>query len=924
VTGTLDLHPVPGRRPAAAALLACSLLLGPAAAPGADLEVQVAVNPAAEAKAISPYIYGTNQDFQNVATPGSRRYGGDRLTGYNWETNASNAGTDYLNESDNFLVSGLPASEQSTPGIALTTFHDQSLAAGTPYTLLTLQMAGYVAADESGIVTASQVAPSSRWDQVVNNKPGGVYLDPPDLTDGVVYMDECMSLLLTKYGPASGKTGVRGYDLDNEPSLWPSTHPLIHPGPTQCSEFVSKSVALATTIKRMDPSADVFGGVFYGAEAYINFQNAPDWAGIQNATGDRWFVDYYLDQMREASETSGYRLLDVLDIHRYSDDNTNGPSPGVSLTAQTDFTDTATDMDRVQDPRVLWDPSFVENSWVEWWDPQYLPWIPNFQASINAHYPGTRLSFSEYSFGGESDVSGGLAEADTLGIFGKYGVYLGCIWILHSSPYPTYIEAALNLYLDYDGKGGQFGATSVQAVDSDTVDTSAYASLDAGGSLHVVVINKSYTQSADFAFRIAGPTSYATALVYAFNSQTPDLFQQTTGQVTDNQLTYNIPPETAAHFVFRTAEAPPQFTAEPASVTVVPGATAVFTAAATGTAASGYQWSLNGTPLSDGTGVSGSAAPTLVVTAGPASAGSYACTATNAWGASTCSPAVLSVGPSADPGRLTNVSCRAMAATGSAELITGFVVGGGAGSEPVLVRASGPALSAFGVPGVLPDPALVLDASSGVVASNAGWGGSPAVAEAASQVGAFPWTSPSSHDCAVLASLGEGPYTAQITGESGDTGVALAEVYDATPAGTYTASSPRLINVSARVEVGTGGNILIAGFEIGGSTAKTVLVRASGPALIPFAVSGTLADPELSLYRSNPDGTSTLVATNIGWGGSAQLASVGDQVGAFSWGSLGTADSALLATLPPGPYTAEVSGASGDTGVALVEVYDVP
>ena len=238
----------------------------------ADLPITIAVNPGAGTLAISPYIYGTNQDLPGVAVPGSRRIGGDRLTGYNWETNASNAGTDYINNSDNFMVSGLAASQQSVPAIALTDFHDQSLAYGTPYTVVTLQMAGYVAADESGPVTAAQAAPSSRWNQVVNDKPGGVYLNPPNLTDGFVYMDELLNLLVTKYGPASGKTGIRGYNLDNEPSLWPSTHPYLHPAQATCAEETTKSVALAKTIKRMDPSAEVLGPVLYGSEAYMTFQ----------------------------------------------------------------------------------------------------------------------------------------------------------------------------------------------------------------------------------------------------------------------------------------------------------------------------------------------------------------------------------------------------------------------------------------------------------------------------------------------------------------------------------------------------------------------------------------------------------------------------------------------------------------------------
>jgi len=123
--------------------------------------------------------------------------------------------------------------------------------------------------------------------------------------------------------------------------------------------------------------------------------------------------------------------------------------------------------------------------------------------------------------------------------------------------------------------------------------------------------------------------------------------------------------------------------------------------------------------------------------------------------------------------------------------------------------------------------------------------------------------------------------------------------------------------------VGSGGNILIAGFVIGGTTSKTVLIRGSGPALAQFGLSGVLPDPQIELFQSNADGTSTLIQADTGWGGDTQIAATAASVGAFSWGTSATADSAVLITLPPGSYTAEVSGASGDTGLALVEVYDV-
>jgi hypothetical protein len=187
-------------------------------------------------------------------------------------------------------------------------------------------------------------------------------------------------------------------------------------------------------------------------------------------------------------------------------------------------------------------------------------------------------------------------------------------------------------------------------------------------------------------------------------------------------------------------------------------------------------------------------------------------------------------------------------------------------------------------------------------------------------VGAFAWNDPSSHDAALAETLTAGNYTAQISGQSGDTGVALAEVYDATPKGTYTPALPRLTNISSRIWVGTGTNIAIAGFVIGGSTAKTVLIRASGPALDQFGVTDTLTDVQLQLLNSG----ATVFESDYGWGGAPEIASAAGSVGAFPWTDATSLDSAVLVTLPPGLYTAEISSASGSTGVALVEIYEVP
>jgi hypothetical protein len=361
----------------------------------------------------------------------------------------------------------------------------------------------------------------------------------------------------------------------------------------------------------------------------------------------------------------------------------------------------------------------------------------------------------------------------------------------------------------------------------------------------------------------------------------------------------------------------PAFTTQPIAA-IVTGGTVALSAEANNSSA--YQWYFNGTTM-----LQGANSPTLLLTDASSLAGSYTCVASSLSGSVTSNAATISLTSTKNIGRLTNLSYRSHVGTGGNILIAGFAVGGQgtAGSEPLLIRGSGPALVPFGVADALPDPQIQLFSGSDVLAANDGWGGSDQIANIAASVGAFAWNNPSSRDSAILDSLTPGPYTVQLAGQSGDTGVALAEVYDATPEDSFTLTSPRLINISARVQVGSGGEPPVVGFVIGGTTSMTVLLRASGPALAAFGVLGTLPDPQLQLYQSNSNGTSTLIGTNTGWGGSHQIASEAAAVGAFSWGASATADSALLVTLPPGNYTAQVSGANGDAGIALVEVYEV-
>jgi hypothetical protein len=274
---------------------------------------------------------------------------------------------------------------------------------------------------------------------------------------------------------------------------------------------------------------------------------------------------------------------------------------------------------------------------------------------------------------------------------------------------------------------------------------------------------------------------------------------------------------------------------------------------------------------------------------------------------------VMEKSTASDPSRIINLSARSTVGTGGNILIAGFVLNG-TGTKQVLLRGVGPTLAQFGVTQALAQSHLALISSAGsTLAINSIWGGGSTLTNAFVQVGAFALPA-ASDDAALLQPLGAGSYTAQLSGLSNTTGVGLAEIYDA-DTGTPTT---RLINISARANVGTASNILIAGFVISGNTPETVLIRGIGPTLSQFGVTGSLATPQLVLYDSD----NNTLESNSGWGGGASLSQAFSQVGAFSLGS-NSADAAMLVTLPPGAYTAEVSGTGGATGVGLAEIYEV-
>jgi hypothetical protein len=396
-----------------------------------------------------------------------------------------------------------------------------------------------------------------------------------------------------------------------------------------------------------------------------------------------------------------------------------------------------------------------------------------------------------------------------------------------------------------------------------------------------------------------GDVKLADAANYAVN------VTNTFGTVTSAAATLNV----------NSAPELPRFTVQPQPQTVAAGSTVVFTGAASGVPTPTYQWWRGRDSLA------GATSPTLVLSGSNVVAGTYSLVATNDAGFATSSVAILTVASPTEPGRLINLSILTPLAAGET-MTMGTVLGGAgsAGKKALLIRGAGPSLTPLGVSGVLPDPRLSLLSGSAVIAQNNDWAGTLELSNAFAAVGAFAYSSGGSRDAAVfLSALDAGPYTVQISDAGGVAGTVIGELYDSTAA--FTATTPRLVNVSVLKQIPTG-TTLTAGFVVGGAAAKTVLIRAIGPgiAVAPFNVPGAMADPKLTLFDLK---TGVQIAENDNWGGSAQLTTVGRNVGAFAIDDTASRDALLLLTLAPGNYSAAVSPV-GPGGAAIVEVYEVP
>ncbi|HEY2517890.1 MAG TPA: glycoside hydrolase family 44 protein [Polyangiaceae bacterium] len=487
-------------------------------------------HPASTPQAVSPYVYGIN-GFGNYVKAKTKwgliRQGGDAYSAWNWATNYGNSGADYC------YWQGLEGTSAPTVAGAILSSGDSLTAAqakGEAY-LVTVPILEHVsgalsnntginnlcpaaASDCKGGSTQSYAANSGNLDFVSSDpnsaafvgnqasKPGGAFCTCPGpacgsgctvAPGGTVYEDEFANYVKVNYGGA-GKPPIF-LMLDNEPNYWGGTHPELWPftGTVPCEQatvtfddVVTRDKTFATALKAAWPDTKVFGPVV----AQDGILYAHDYT---DAHLPQEFADYYLAQMAAAGAAAGQPILDAFDVHYYNSGSTDP--------AQC-----------VQNPRMFWDPGYtslsaaatdtIDFGWSGpngYFDSKWYPRqvIPRLLGKIDAAYasgslPAPGLSFSEYNSGCETQIAGGVAEADNLGIFGREGVFAATAWPLQGSSTTNYLVAAFDSYRNYDGQGTAVGDTAVSAATNDPTKTSVYAFAhsDDPAQVDLVFLNK--------------------------------------------------------------------------------------------------------------------------------------------------------------------------------------------------------------------------------------------------------------------------------------------------------------------------------------------------------------------------------------------------------------------------------------------------
>jgi hypothetical protein len=512
--------------------------------------IVVPINVAMNRRAIDARIYGVA--FADAASVADlrvpiHRWGGNVSTRHNWQANASNRGADWYFES----IPDGPA----VPGASADNFVSLSKTNGSE-PIITIPMAGWVAkvgptrnylasfsiakygpqtgADYSYFPDAGNGISSSNGQFITGNDPSDA-----NIASNATFQRSWVQHLVTRWGLAASG-GVRYYALDNEPSIWQSTHRDIHPtGPTM-DEVFNDAVAYGTQIKAVDPGALIMGPEEWGWSAFLysgydqqwgsthGWNNLPD----RTAHGNMDYMPWYLNQMRQRDAAAGQRLLDIFTVHYYPQGGQYGND-----------TSTSAQQLRNRSTRALWDPAYVDESWIG----TQVQLIPRLKNWVATYYPGTKVGLTEYNWGAEGHINGATTQADILGIFGREGLDVATMWTTPAATTPTY--KAIKMFRNYDGAGSGFGDTSVSAVAPNPDLVSVFAAQrSAGNALTIMAVNKDLSTSPAVNFTLSNFTAGGAVQVWRLTaSNTIARLADTT--VSGSTLLATLPAQSITLFV---------------------------------------------------------------------------------------------------------------------------------------------------------------------------------------------------------------------------------------------------------------------------------------------------------------------------------------------------------------------------------------
>ncbi|MET0402048.1 MAG: glycoside hydrolase family 44 protein [Cystobacter sp.] len=455
------------------------------------LPISISIDAGAQRHAISPFIYGvsygTQEQLAGLNSP-INRYGGNTATRYNWWLNAANRGADWYFQS-------LPYPD-AAPGARVDAFI-ASTKASASQPALTIPMVGWTTklGTQRARLTSysiSKYGPQTDSDRTsfpdsgngIHSDGDHVDNDPHDANTPAdpLFYKEWMSHLRSAWGPASSG-GVRYFAMDNEPSLWHLNHRDVHPEGATMDEVRDRHLLYASMVKDAEPDALILGpeewgwsGYFYSGydQKYVN--DRKDWTKWpdRDAHGGADYLPWLLSELRQHEQRTGRRLLDVFTVHYYPQGGEFSTNVTASMQAR-----------RNRSTRSLWDSAYVDESWID----DKVALIPRLKSWTQTYYPGTKVGITEYNWGAEAHISGALAQADVLGIFGREDLDYGIRWEAPAVGSPTF--KAMQLYRNYDGRKSGFGDTSVACAVPNPDQLSAFAAeRTSDGALTVMVINK--------------------------------------------------------------------------------------------------------------------------------------------------------------------------------------------------------------------------------------------------------------------------------------------------------------------------------------------------------------------------------------------------------------------------------------------------